>query len=378
MSISIEPIIYGLIFLAVLLLVEGLYLTVFGKSISLNAKVNRRLELLEKGGQREQVLEQLRKEMSQHMNAKGIPVSRWIDGVLEDCANLDQPDNTRAMVLWGHAPNSQTRGPEMKKALETLELVVVIDPVPTHTAVLPDRQEGMYLLPACTQFETYGSVTASNRSIQWREQVVDPLFESKPDHEIIGLFAQKFGFHDRLFRNIALEDDGITPNIEDTTREFNRGMWTVGYTAQSPERLKAHQQNWHTFDFETLKARGGPANGDFYGLPWPCWGTPEMKHPGTPVLYDTSKHVAEGGLNFRARFGVERNGVNLLAEDSWSKGAEIQDGYPEFTMQMLMDLGWDGDLTADERASIEKVAARSFVRRFWRSGVSASFSSKNT
>lgn len=74
MDISPTPIIYGLIFVAVLLLVEGLYLAVFGKSISLNARVNRRLELLEKSGQREQVLEQLRKEMGQHMAARGIPL----------------------------------------------------------------------------------------------------------------------------------------------------------------------------------------------------------------------------------------------------------------------------------------------------------------
>ncbi|MGB7322580.1 MAG: type II secretion system F family protein [Albidovulum sp.] len=74
MIISPTPIIYGLIFLAVLLLVEGIYLVVFGKSISLNSKVNRRLELLEKGGQRELVLEQLRKEASQHLRARGIPL----------------------------------------------------------------------------------------------------------------------------------------------------------------------------------------------------------------------------------------------------------------------------------------------------------------
>ncbi len=74
MIISPTPIIYGLIFVAVLLLVEGLYLVAFGKSISLNSKVNRRLELLEKGGKREQVLEQLRKEASQHLKAKGIPL----------------------------------------------------------------------------------------------------------------------------------------------------------------------------------------------------------------------------------------------------------------------------------------------------------------
>ncbi|MCF6315210.1 MAG: type II secretion system F family protein [Marinosulfonomonas sp.] len=74
MSINAEFIIYGLIFVAVLLLVEGIYLTVFGKSISLNSKVNRRLEMLEKGGRREQVLDKLRKEMGQHLKANSIPL----------------------------------------------------------------------------------------------------------------------------------------------------------------------------------------------------------------------------------------------------------------------------------------------------------------
>ncbi len=74
MTLSAEPIIYGLIFVGVLVIVEGLYLTVFGKSISLNSRVNRRLEMLEKGAGREQVLEQLRKEMSQHMKSRSIPL----------------------------------------------------------------------------------------------------------------------------------------------------------------------------------------------------------------------------------------------------------------------------------------------------------------
>ncbi len=291
------------------------------------------------------------------MEETGIPVSRWIDGVLEDKENLDQPDNTRAMVLWGHAPNSQTRLPEMKTAMEKLDLMVVVDPYPTVSAIMQDRTDGLYLLPAATQFETYGSVTASNRSLQWREKVVEPLFESKVDHEIIKLFADKFGFTDRMFKNIAINGD--EPLIEDVTREFNRGMWTVGYTGQSPERMRMHMENQHTFDRTTLRANGGPADGDFYGMPWPCWGTPEMKHPGSANLYDTSLPVAQGGMGFRARYGVERNGENLLAEDSYPVGSEIKDGYPEFSMQMLIDLGWDSDLTAEERASIEKVAGYS-------------------
>ena len=74
MQLTAEPIVYGLIFVGVLVLVEGLYLVAFGKSISLNSRVNRRLEMLDKGAGREQVLEQLRKEMQQHMKAKSIPL----------------------------------------------------------------------------------------------------------------------------------------------------------------------------------------------------------------------------------------------------------------------------------------------------------------
>jgi formate dehydrogenase major subunit len=285
------------------------------------------------------------------MNTSGITVSRWIDGVLEPAENIAQRESIKAMFMWGHAPNSQTRGPEMKKAMETLELFVIVDPYPTHSAVLPDRQDGMYLLPAATQFETSGSVTASNRSLQWREQIIAPLFESLPDHTIMYKFAKKLGFAEQLTKHIQV--NGEEPLIEDILREINRGMWTIGYTGQSPERLKLHLENKHTFDTTTLKAEGGPCDGDYYGLPWPCWGTPEMKHPGSPNLYDTSKTVAEGGMPFRARFGVEYQGQNLLAEGSWSKGSEIQDGYPEFTADMLKQLGWWDDLTAEEKTAAE-------------------------
>ncbi len=297
------------------------------------------------------------------MNRPGIPVSRWFDGVLEDKQNLTQEDNIRAMVFWGHAPNSQTRLPDMKKAMEKLDLLVVVDPYPTMSAVMSDRTDGVYLLPAATQFETYGSVTASNRSLQWREKVVEPLFDSLPDHTIMYKLAKKFGFEKEMFKHIKVEND--EPLVEDVTREFNRGMWTIGYTGQSPERLKLHMANQHTFDRTTLKANGGPASGDYYGLPWPSWGTAAIKHPGTPNLYDTSMPVAEGGLTFRARFGVAApkqfatgNAVddNLLAVEAHSVGSEIRDGYPEFTMAALIKLGWDKDLTAEERATIEKVA----------------------
>jgi formate dehydrogenase major subunit len=294
------------------------------------------------------------------MNAPGIPVSRWIDGILEDRENIQQNDNVRAVFFQGHAVNSQTRGPEMKQALEKVELVVISDPFPTHMAVMSDRKNNTYLLPTCTQFEQEGSVTASNRSVQWREKVIDPLFESKPDAEILYLFARKLGFADQMFKNIQV--NGNMPDPADTLREINRGVWTIGYSGISPERLKLHAQHRGTFNVTTLRAEGGPLDGEVYGLPWPCWGTPEMKHPGTHVLYDPSIPVKDGGLTFRENFGLEYRGESLLADGSYPVGSEIQDGHPRFSADMLKQLGWWDDLTEEEKKEAEG--------RFWHTDLS--------
>jgi len=112
-------------------------------------------------------------------------------------------------------------------------------------------------------------------------------------------------------------------------------------------------RNQAKFDLVTLRApKDDPeVGGDYYGLPWPCWGTPAFKHPGSAILYNTNLPVKEGGGTFRARFGVERvvtrkvmeNGQevekqehdNLLSDGSYSTGSELKDGYPEFTLGVL-------------------------------------------
>jgi formate dehydrogenase major subunit len=307
------------------------------------------------------------------MEKSGTTVSRWVDAVLEKNELIDQDSNVKAMVFWGHAPNSQTRGLEMKKAFDKLDLLVVIDPYPSATAAMAamkvDGQElnpnrAVYLLPAATQFETSGSVTASNRSLQWREKVIEPLFESRTDHMIMYQLAEKLGFGKELVARLKLvpgKGGMMEPEPESMLEEINRGNWTIGYTGQSPTRLKAHMRNMHLFDVKTLRARGGKdaatgydITGDYFGLPWPCYGTPEMKHPGSPNLYDTTRHVMDGGGCFRANFGVERDGVSLLAEDgSHSVGSDITTGYPEFDHILLKKLGWWDDLTDAEKKAAE-------------------------
>jgi formate dehydrogenase major subunit len=305
------------------------------------------------------------------MGKPGMTVSRWIDGVLLKDDSIDQQANLRAIIYWGHAPNSQTRGLEMVEAMKKLDLMVVIDPYPSASAAMfaMVRKDGAYLLPVATQLETEGSVTASNRSIQWREKVIEPLFESRTDHMIMYQLAEKLGFADQLVgkkdgkQNIGLVKGkgGMEPSMEDTLREVNRGAWTIGYTGQTPERIQAHMRNMHLFDVKTLRAKGGKdaktgydLTGDYYGLPWPCYGNAAIKHPGTPNLYNTSLHPMDGGHTFRALFGVEKDGVNLLAEDGvHAKGSDITTGYPQFDHVLLKKLGWWDELTDEEKKQAE-------------------------
>jgi formate dehydrogenase major subunit len=297
------------------------------------------------------------------INTPGIPSTRWFDATLSDKKDVSQKDSIKAMVVFGHGGNTVTRMPQAQKGIEALDLLVVADPHPTTWAALaPARKNNTYLLPIATSYETAGSRTASNRAIQWGEQIVKPIFESKDDNEVVYLLSKKLGFAEAMFKNIKVENNLPVP--EDILREINRGGFSTGYCGQSPERLKSHMANQKDFEMLTQKATTGPNTGDYYGLPWPCWGTPELKHPGTPILYNTNLSVKDGGGTFRPRFGVEREEklpdgttrmVSLLGNGYFSKDSEIKDGYPEFTYAVLQKLGWDKDLTEQELATIQRI-----------------------
>ena len=91
MPVSPELLIYGLIFVGVVVLVEGAYLTVFGKSISLNNRVSRRLDMMDKGKARQDVLEQLRKEMAAHATTGQIPLYSLLSSKAQKAAIAFSP-----------------------------------------------------------------------------------------------------------------------------------------------------------------------------------------------------------------------------------------------------------------------------------------------
>ena len=273
------------------------------------------------------------------MGKKGFSLARWYEGVLGE-EELETPTLVKAMIQWGCGSNSNSQYNRVVKALNKLELLVIVDPFPTIAAAVT-KTDNVYLLPSASQYETSGSVTSTSRQIQWRYKVVDPVYDSKDDYEIMSLLVNKLGFADEFYKNIK-----EVP--EDITREINKGTLTIGYNGQTPERIKMHMENWHTFDIEDLQAKGGPCDGDYYGMPWPCW---TDEHPGTPILYDISKPVAEGGLPFRNRFGdvatyimSGREEGQLAAKGVCNPGSEVQGGYSEFK-EVVPGTNWKTDLS---------------------------------
>ena len=261
----------------------------------------------------------------------GFTLARWWAGVL-DGKNGNDPvenagDSLKALIVIGNGITSTAQQVKVQEGLDGLELLVLLDPFVNDAGVITNKKDGVYLLPAATQFEGCGTVVATNRSGQWRSQVVEPLFESMPDHEILFELAKRIGFYDELTRTIR-DSEGKIEWPEAATREIASIVKSIGLTGWTPERLKRHQANWDKFDEKTLMGKEGTeVAGEYYGLPWPCW---TEKHPGSPNLYDISRPVMQGGMGFRNRFGLEHNGVNQLAGDgSAPVGGAQSGGYPE-------------------------------------------------
>ena len=280
------------------------------------------------------------------MEKNGFTLARWWAGVagVKNDEKIENAGTTlKALIVMGNGITSVAQQAKIKEGLDNLEMIVLADPFVNEAAILTDKKDNVFILPAATQFETSGLVVATNRSAQWRYKVVEPLYESKPDQDIMFELAKRLGFYEQYTKGMLMREtkDGKLEMIpekktfqwpEDATNEIARIIKTIGLTGWTAERVKKHTDNWHMFD-EVTGAGMGPMKGEFYGLPWPCW---TKKHGGSPNLYDISIPVSQGGMGFRNNFGLEREGVNLLAEKgSQPVGSKIDGGYPEITKENI-------------------------------------------
>ncbi|MDK2464331.1 MAG: molybdopterin-dependent oxidoreductase [Candidatus Korarchaeota archaeon] len=100
----------------------------------------------------------------------GYTENTWWQGALFD-------DVIKAAIIMAENPavsNADTLTEYM--ALASLKLLVVVDLWETETATFAD-----VLLPGAVQYEKYGSITNSNRWLQWQDRVVPPPGDAKPD-----------------------------------------------------------------------------------------------------------------------------------------------------------------------------------------------------
>lgn len=262
------------------------------------------------------------------MEKTGYALSTWRFGVLDE-QNFSNNNGTpiKALVVIGNGISTTSLLDKTKAALDKLDLVVFIDPYVNDVAVITDRTDNLFLLPAASQMETSGSVAATNRAYQWRYQVIKPMFECRQDQDILFDLAQRLGFKEEFQRSLyeIAKKDGREKFIwpDDATTEMAQSIRSIGLQGMNPKRLKQHCDNWHMFDKITLIGMG-PMKDEYYGLPWPCW---SEKHPGTPVMYNDNIPVMQGGMGFRVNWGVKApDGTNMLSPKKLP-GAKIA-GHP--------------------------------------------------
>lgn len=249
------------------------------------------------------------------MEKTGYALSTWRFGVLdeENYAN-NAGTQIKMMIVIGNGISTTTLLDKTKAALDNLEMLVFIDPYVNDVAVITDRTDNLFLLPAASQMETSGCVAATNRAYQWRYQVIKPMFECREDHEILFDLAGRLGFKEQYQKSLYenAKKDGRSEFIwpDDATTEMAQSIRSIGLQGMSAKRLKAHCDNWHMFDTNTLEGKG-PMKGQFYGLPWPCW---SESHPGTPIMYADEIPVMRGGMGFRVNWGLESpDGKSMLS-----------------------------------------------------------------
>ncbi len=272
------------------------------------------------------------------MFQNGLTVARWFEAALDQEDRLQQtpiyqPDKVKIAFFWGHSVNSISEMEKAKMAMEELDLLVIVDMFPSGAGALPEREDGVIILPAASQYEHWRSVTNSHRSVQWSEPVRPPSHNSRPDMRIMQELADRLGFGEHFDWGSGPELYNGKSTYEECLREINIGVRTIGYI-QDPERLELHREYDWAFSQEDLKgATGTPVEDEFWMLPWPCWGE---GHPGTPIIWNDDMDPRDGGQDFRARWGVQAPTPDEWAGDDYPM-QETVDQQGEEGLDLLRD-----------------------------------------
>ncbi|MFO7768750.1 MAG: molybdopterin-dependent oxidoreductase [bacterium] len=124
--------------------------------------------------------------------SRSFPTSRLGRELLEQ----DAPPIRAAWFEKANPASQHPRTSRVRKGLEQLELVVVVDQFLSDTAGFAD-----YVLPAKTLFEEEDLVTAYwHPYLQLRTRIFDPPGEVRTESEVWQALCRRFGFDEVLFR----------------------------------------------------------------------------------------------------------------------------------------------------------------------------------
>ena len=190
-----------------------------------------------------------RRRIAQQWGAEDLPSNSG--STMLEMISAAADGKIKAMYIMGEEPLiSYPNSNHVRQALESLEFLVVQDIFLTETAKLAD-----VVLPAACWAEKEGSITSTERRVQWSHKAIKPIEEAKADWEIICQLGNKIGFHFAYSK------------ADDILREINDVI--PSYTGITPER--------------TREMTGG--------LIWPC---PSTEHSGTPILYTDGFETPDG------------------------------------------------------------------------------------
>jgi len=170
---------------------------------------------------------------------------------LVEMINAAGEGKIKGMYIMGENPLvADPNSRHVEEALNKLDFLVVQEMFLSETAKLAH-----VVLPAASWVEKEGSVTGTERRVQWMSKAIEPIDETKTDWQIVSEIANKLGFH----FNYSCPDDIL--------REINKVI--PAYGGITPERMK----------------------GRMGGLSWPC---PTPDHPGTTILHGKTFRTADG------------------------------------------------------------------------------------
>mgnify|MGYP001314977313 CR=1 FL=1 len=122
---------------------------------------------------------------------RSVPVSR----LAASLETLDAPPIRAAWIERANPGSQNPAAPRLRRALEALDLVVVVDQFMTPTAELAH-----FVLPAKTLFEEEDLVTAYwHPYLQWRARIVEPPGTVRPETEIWRALSQRLGLDTSWF-----------------------------------------------------------------------------------------------------------------------------------------------------------------------------------